>query len=154
MDRQETRIVKEKGALVGLDRRVLAYLMGMVTVLFVITAGLWLFGQRTLAVGIGAFTLFAFQLLWTVAIFALGAWWSFVQYRAGADIAVRSQESDDQRDIAMMNALGRIIDVVIKSAPKISPPQESPPPTFDRPQDFAPALRRLRPPLLDQDDMQ
>lgn len=129
---------------VGLDRRALRYLTVAVAVLLGVTIGLWLFGQKELAIGIGAFTAFAFQLLWTVAAFALGAWWSFVQYQAGAEIAIRSQESDDQRDIAMMGALSKIIDVVIKRAPQISPPASSPFPTFDHPGDFAPTLRRFK----------
>ena len=133
---------------------ILVALVTMIVILVVITIWLWLQEHEIVAMGIGMFALSTFQLVWTLAVFALGAWWSFVQYRAGADIAVRSQESDDKRDIAMMNALGRIIDVVIKSAPRLSPPQDPPPPTFDRPQDFAPALRRLQTPLLDRDDMQ
>lgn len=143
------------GKLVG--KRVYQVLVGLAALIVLsvtATVYLWLQEHVMLAMGVGMFVVSIFLLLWTLAVFALGAYWSFVQYQAGADIAVRSQESDDQRDIAMMNALGRIIDVVIKSAPKISPPQEHAPPTFDRPQDFAPALRRLRPPLLDRDDAQ
>jgi len=151
MDRQETRVIKEKGILVGLDKQIITAVLSLIIILFLATVGLWILGHGTLAIGVGAFTFFALELAWTLAVFALGAWWSFVQYQAGADIAIRSQESDDQRDIAMMNALSRIIDVVIKRAPDISPQPDSSFPTFDRPSDFAPALRHIQPPL-DQDN--
>jgi membrane protein implicated in regulation of membrane protease activity len=140
------------GKLVSLGKKVLYVIGGLAALIVLLIAAtifLWLQEHEITAVVLGMSAMSIFWVLWTLIAFAIGAYFSFVQLQAGATVAIRSQESDDQREIAMMNALGRIIDVVIKRAPDISPPTSSAYPTFDRPQDFAPALGRPQRPLLE-----
>jgi membrane protein implicated in regulation of membrane protease activity len=137
--------------LVNLGKKVLYVVGGLAALIVLLVAAtifLWLRENEVMAVVLGMSAVSVFQVLWTLIAFAVGAYFSFVQLQAGATVAVRSQESDDQRDIAMMNALGKIIDVVIRRVPDINPPAPSPYPTFDRPQDFAPRLQHLQRPML------
>lgn len=137
--------------LVGLAKKVL-YIIGGLAVLIVLlvvaTIFLWLRENEVVAIVLGISAVSVFQVLWTLIAFAVGAYFSFVQFQAGASLAIRAQESDDQRDVAQMNAFGRWIEAVLKGAQRISPPSEPSFPTFDRPQDFAPALRQLQRPML------
>ena len=143
MDMRETRVIKKKGILPG--KHVFVLLFGFVGVLAIASGTLWLTEHKVLAVAITAFFFFSVLLLWTLGAFAAGCLWSFKQYEAGADLAMRGKEVEGEQAVALVTGMTRLVDAVIRNAPRLAPPQNPPMPTFDRPEDFAPALQHLRP---------
>jgi hypothetical protein len=57
---------------------------------------------------IGTATVFLGLGLYTVAVVTVTAWFVKTTYKDGAEIALRAQESDDRRDVAMISAVGKM----------------------------------------------
>lgn len=68
------------------------------------TVGLWLAGYPVAAALIGAGAFFSWLALLVVGTVAVTTLWSASLMERGAQLALRSQESDDRRDIAQMRA--------------------------------------------------
>jgi len=143
MDSRETRVIKKKTIL--LSQQAFIVLGGIIGVLGIASIGLWLTEHKVLAVAITLSFAFLILLLWTLGAFALGCAWSFRQYEAGANLAMQGRQMEAEQDIAIVNSMTRIVDAIVRNAPRLAGPQEPPMPTFDRPEDFAPALQHLRP---------
>jgi len=74
-------------------------------------AGLWLSGHMELAISAIAF-------VFALGIFAAGNVWGAMLMKGGADLTIRSQESDDKRDIAQIKAATDLVRVLVRQEDK------------------------------------
>jgi hypothetical protein len=116
--------------------------------ILILLASLWAAIGGT-ALGIGLAVTGAVSLLF--AVFALGGWWSARLMRAGAEIALQAQASDDNRDLAQVRAIAGVVETTLKLA-KVN---NAPPPletnfTLERPD--RPALPSFTIDGLDPED--
>lgn len=101
-------------------KKVLYGLGVLIAVIVLANVSLWLTGHSELAIAI----LVGIAVL--VSFVAASAW-SALLLRAGAEIAVRSQESDDKRDIAQIKAATDLAKVLMQqeeSQPALPMPQQ------------------------------
>jgi Na+-transporting methylmalonyl-CoA/oxaloacetate decarboxylase gamma subunit len=83
--------------------------LGVLTLIATLaTVGLVLFGQGVAAAIVGTMTVFFWLALLIVATVAISSWWSGQLMRQGAELALRSQESDDRRDVALLKTLSSL----------------------------------------------
>jgi len=94
-----------KQAIIGFT--ILAVIFGIVD------AGLWLTDHIELAIAVAAF-------VFALAVFAVGNVWTAIVMRWGADLTIRSQESDDERDIAQIKAATDLVKVLVRLTPSQS----------------------------------
>jgi len=73
----------------------------------VLDVGLWLTDHTELAISVIAFMV-------ALASFAIGNVWAAMLMGKGADLTIRSQESDDQRDIAQIKAATDLVKVLMR----------------------------------------
>lgn len=73
-------------------------LLGLTVVVILATVGLWYFGYQVAAAILGSFTVFSFLALFGVSCIAGAAWFVRNTYQAGAEIALRAQNFNDQWD--------------------------------------------------------
>ena len=84
----------------------------IITILLIAIIGIgYAIGGLALGIILGSI----FGLIWTIAIFALGSWWSANLLRNGAQIALSAQESDDRRDGQQIGQIAALVREVIKS---------------------------------------
>jgi len=86
----------------------------------VLDVGLWLTNHTELAFAVVAFMV-------ALASFAIGNVWAAMLMKSGADLTIRSQESDDQRDIAQIKAATDLVKVLMKregQRPTLPMPQQ------------------------------
>lgn len=74
----------------------------------IVTVGLVAAGHPTIAAIIGAGAFFSWLALLVVSVVGVTTWWSANLMERGAELALRSQESDDRRDAALLRTLSTI----------------------------------------------
>lgn len=86
--------------------------LAVVAVVFaIVDVGLWLTDHTELAIAVVAFMV-------ALASFAVGNLWAAMLMGKGADLTIRSQESDDQRDIAQIRAATDLVTVLVRREDK------------------------------------
>jgi len=95
--------------------------LGCVGVVAVVIAlanvGLWLSNHQELAIAMLMF-------VGALALFILASAWSAVLLRAGGELAIRSQESDNKLDIEQARLIGEMIRAARQGQPALPPPQQ------------------------------
>jgi hypothetical protein len=86
----------------------------------VVDVGLWLTDHTELAIALVGFMV-------ALASFALGNVWSAMLMKSGSELTIRSQESDDQRDIAQIRAATDLVKVLLRRDEKEQQAQEQQP---------------------------
>jgi D-arabinose 1-dehydrogenase-like Zn-dependent alcohol dehydrogenase len=81
-----------------------------IAILGIAGAGLWLTNHLELAIAVAAF-------VFALTAFAVGNVWASMLMRSGAELTIRSQESDDERDIAQIKAATDLVKVLIRQSP-------------------------------------
>lgn len=91
--------------------------LGMTLLAMLITAILWICGKDAWAAGVGVFTVFSWLAVLVVTVAAVVSWWTRSTMQMGAELALRSQESDDRRDIAEINAVRDFVGTLLRRSP-------------------------------------
>lgn len=91
-------------------------LIVLTAVATLLTIGLALYGHETAAAIIGTATFFLWLSLIVVTTAVVVSWWSATLMGRGAEIALRSQESDDRRGTAMIHGLTALTQTVMRQS--------------------------------------
>lgn len=97
-------------------KQLIITLTSLTLIAILTTLGLWLAGQPVAAAVIGAFSFFACLALLVAATAVVVSWWSATLMQRGATLSLRSQESDDRRDVAQIRAIGALATTLLRQA--------------------------------------
>lgn len=97
----------------------LKFVGAVIVVIVVVNAGLWLTGHTELAIAMLVFVA-------ALVSFVVASAWSALLLRAGAELTLRSQESDDERDIAQAKVTIEMIKAMrqMQGQPTLPMPQQ------------------------------
>jgi heme exporter protein D len=87
---------------------------GLTLVATLATVILWLVGQQIAAAVIGSCTFFLWLALLVTVVAVVVSWWSASLMQRGAELALRSQESDDRRDAIQIKAVADLAKVLMR----------------------------------------
>lgn len=116
--------------------KVLKILGWIILALVIITIGLALFNRPTIAVAAASVVLMLGELLVILGAFTLGCLYARGLMVSGAEIGIRAQESDDQRDVEMIKSVTNLADTIIRATRN----NESPPPPMPQQNWLPPTL--------------
>lgn len=89
-------------------------LTGLTLIATLATVGLHLANQPAWAAGVGVFTFFLWLSLLVTATAVVVSWWSASLMERGAVLALRSQESDDRRDVALIKSISNMTRALLR----------------------------------------
>lgn len=96
--------------------------LGIASAALLFAAGLLsLLGETTAAVAVASITAMLWILLVLVAVWGAGSWWTVRTMQAGADIALRAQQINDQWDTRKTSALAGVFNSGVKAAQQHQP---------------------------------
>lgn len=122
-----------KQILIGLGAITLT--VAAITIILIVT------GHSVAGAILGTATVFFGEALLIAFIIALTAWWTRETMRAGAEIGLRAQESDDKRDIALISGLTNLARELLKRTQ--TPALPAPPLPSQQASAFLPPLNEL-----------
>lgn len=101
---------------------------GLTLIATLTTVGLWAYDQRVAGAVVGAGAFFLWLGLLIVGTVAVTSWWTRQTMAAGAQLALRSQESDDRRDAIQIRAIADLAKILIRQSrdlPALPLPQQA-----------------------------